>query len=195
MPPPSAYADAVCEVLHTVVNRLQTQHPQALLLISGDSSRVCPSANLPTFTQYVMCHPRDSNILDLFYANTSEAYTSLYLPLLGRSVHNLVHLLPVYKPLVHGQPAVTCMVRKWTDGSYEALRECFKSTVWEELWGAHREDIDSLTDTIMDYISLCVDNTVPTRTAQCFSDSQPWKNLDIKALLKQKKRAFKISRQ
>lgn len=34
--PPSADAAAACELLHSVVSQLQTSHPQALLLISGD---------------------------------------------------------------------------------------------------------------------------------------------------------------
>ena len=56
---------------------------------------------------------------------------------------------------------------------------------------AHGKDIDSLTHCITDYINFCVENTVPTRTVQCFSNNKPWITPDIKALLKEKKRAFK----
>ena len=69
--------------------------------------------------------------------------------------------------------------------------DCFDSTVWEKLCISHGEDIDSLTGCITDYINFCVDNTVPTRTVQCFSNSKPWINPDIKALLKEKKRVFR----
>ena len=82
-------------------------------------------------------------------------------------------------------------VKAWTEESEEALRDCFDSTVWEELCVSHGEDIDSETDCIMDYINFCVDNTVPTRTVRCFSYSKPWINPNIKALLKEKKRAFR----
>lgn len=58
--------------------------------------------------------------------------------------------------------------------------------MWEELCVSHGEDIDSLTGCITDYINLCVDNTV-----RCFSNSKPWINPNIKALLKEKKRAFR----
>lgn len=34
--PPSANTDAACDVLHSVTSSLQTQHPQALFLISWD---------------------------------------------------------------------------------------------------------------------------------------------------------------
>ncbi|TWW71601.1 RNA-directed DNA polymerase from mobile element jockey [Takifugu flavidus] len=38
--------------------------------------------------------------------------------------------------------------------------------------------------------NFCVENTVPTRTVRSFSNSKPWITPDIKALLKEKKRAF-----
>ncbi len=180
--PPSANADAACDVLHSVTGRLQTQHPQALLLISGDFNHASPSSTLPTFTQYVTCCTRDNKILDLFYANTKEAYTSSPLPPLGRSDHNLVHLWPVYKPLVHRQPAVSRTVKRWSDEADEALKDCFDTTVWEELCDSHGEDIDSLTDCITDYINFCVENTVPTRTVRCFSNNKPWISPDMKTL-------------
>lgn len=118
--PPSANGDATCDVLHSAVRRLQTQHPQALLLISGDFNHASPSSTLPKFTQYVTCHTRDNKTLDLFYANTKEAYSSSPLPPLGRSDHSLVLLLPMYKPLVHRHPAVTRTVRRWSEETEEA---------------------------------------------------------------------------
>nr|XP_057907087.1 uncharacterized protein LOC131104187 [Doryrhamphus excisus] len=189
--PPSANADAACDVIHSAVGRLQTQHPQALLLLSGDFNHASPSSTLPTFTQYVTCCTRDNKTLDLCYANTKEAYNSTALPPLGRSDHNLVHLQPVYKPLVRRLPAVSRTVKRWSDEADEALKDCFNTTVWEELFHPHGDDIDSLTDCITDYINFCVENTVPTRTVRCFSNNKPWINPDIKALLKEKKRVFK----
>ncbi|KAI3356195.1 hypothetical protein L3Q82_017177, partial [Scortum barcoo] len=172
------------------VSRLQTQHPDALLLISGDFNHASPSSSLPKFTQYVTCHTRDNKTLDLFYANTKEAYHSLPLPPLGRADHNLVHLLPVYKTLVHRQPAVTRTVKKWSEEAEEALKDCFNTTLWDVFSDAHGEDIDSLTHCLTDYINFCVENTVPTRTVRSFSNSKPWITPDIKALLKEKRRAF-----
>jgi len=98
--------------MHSVVSRLQTQHPQALLLISGDFKHASPSSSLTIFPQYIACHTKDNTTLDLFYANTSETYSSSPLPPFGRSDHNLIHPLPVYKPMVHRQPAVTHAVKR-----------------------------------------------------------------------------------
>ncbi|KAI4878441.1 hypothetical protein NFI96_034387, partial [Prochilodus magdalenae] len=103
------------------------------------------------------------------------------------SDHNLIHLLPVYKPLVHKEPAVTRTVKKWSKETEEALKDCFETTVWEELSDPNGEDIDSLTHCITDYVNFCVENTVTTKTILCFSNNNP----DIKALLKEKKRAFR----
>ena len=105
--PLSANADAAYDTLHSVTSSLQTQHSQTLFLISGDFNHASLSSTLPTFTQYVTCHTRDTKTLDLLYANSKEAYNSSPLPPLGRSDHNLVHLLPVYKPLVNRQPVET----------------------------------------------------------------------------------------
>ena len=63
--------------------------------------------------------------------------------------------------------------------------------MWEELCVSHGEDIDSLTDYVTDYINFFADNTEPTKTVQCFSDSKPWINPDIKAPDKEKKRVFR----
>lgn len=94
-------------------------------------------------------------------------------PPLGRSDHNLVHLLPVYKPLVCRQPATSRTVTTWSDETDEALKDCFETTIWEELCNPHGDDIDSLTDCITDYINFCVENTVPTRTVRCFPNNKP----------------------
>ncbi|TWW76503.1 hypothetical protein D4764_13G0011650 [Takifugu flavidus] len=158
---PSANADAAYDVLLSVVSRLQTQHPDTLLLISGDFDHTSPSSSLPKFTQYVASHTRDNKTLELFYANTKEAHHSLPLPPLGW----------------------------WSEEAEEVLKDCFNSTLWDAFSDAHGEDIDNLTHCITDYINFCV-NTVPTRTVQSFSNSKPWITPDIKALLKEKKRAF-----
>ncbi|KAI3367035.1 hypothetical protein L3Q82_009669 [Scortum barcoo] len=72
----------------------------------------------------------------------------------------------------------------------EALKDCFNTTLWDVFSDAHGEDIDSLTHCLTDYINFCVENTVPTRTVRSFSNSKPWITPDIKALLKEKRRAF-----
>uniref|UniRef100_A0A8C7Z516 Reverse transcriptase domain-containing protein n=1 Tax=Oryzias sinensis TaxID=183150 RepID=A0A8C7Z516_9TELE len=125
------------------------------------------------------------------YANVKDAYASNPLPPLGRSDHNLVHLVPEYKPRAKREPPKKKKsVRAWTDEARERLRDCFQTTDWETLCSSHGDDIDSLTHCITDYISFCVENTVPTRRVRCFSNSKPWVTPELRALLKEKRRAF-----
>ncbi|KAI5089695.1 integrin alpha-L isoform X2 [Silurus meridionalis] len=73
---PSVDGESACDILHSAVNRLLTQSPNALLIISVGFNHATPTSTLPTFTQYVSCHTRDNKTLDLFYASSKEAYTS-----------------------------------------------------------------------------------------------------------------------
>ena len=82
----------------------------------------------------------------------------------------------------------TQAVKTWTEEPEKVLRDCFDSTVWEELCVSHGEDINSFTGCVMDYINLCVDNTVPTGTVRCFQTAH---DPDMKALLKEKKSALR----
>ena len=112
--PPSAKADTASDALLSVTSKLQTQHPQALFLISRDFNHASPPSVLPTYTQYVTCPTRDNKTLDLVYANTKEAYSASPLPPLGRADHNIVHLQPVYKPTVHRQPEEVVHLKRWS---------------------------------------------------------------------------------
>ena len=87
--PPSANPTSASSIVHTTISKLQTQHPSALIIISGDFNHVTLDRVLPTFKQYVSCPTREERTLDLMYANIKDAYISSSLPPLGRSDHNL----------------------------------------------------------------------------------------------------------
>ena len=189
--PPSANPTSACSIVHTTISKLQTQHPSALIIISGDFNHVTLDRVLPTFKQYVSCPTREERTLDLMYANIKDTYISSSLPPLGRSDHNLVHLKPCYVPLVKRKPTTTRTVRRWSGEAYEALQGCFEVTDWPALCESHGEDIDGLTECITDYINFCVDCNVPARTVTCYANNKPWITKDIKAILNEKKRAFR----
>ncbi len=113
--PPSTNPTSVCDVIHSAIARIQTQHSSAFIAISGDFNHVTLAKTLPNFTQYVNCSTREERTLDLMYANVKDAYSSSALPPLGRSDHNLVHLRPSYVSLVKNQPATTRRVRRWAE--------------------------------------------------------------------------------
>lgn len=63
-------------------------------------------------------------------------------------------------------------------------------TDWLALCEPHSEDIDGLTECIMDYITFCTDCIVPTQTVHCYPNKNLWVTKEIKDLLHDKKRAF-----
>ncbi|TWW63627.1 hypothetical protein D4764_03G0006350 [Takifugu flavidus] len=83
--PPTGKANTACDVIHSVTADLQTKHPGAFILITGDFNHASLSSTLPTFHQYVQCSMRDSKTLDLLYANVTSALV-------------LSHLRPLVSP-------------------------------------------------------------------------------------------------
>ena len=77
------------------------------MAISGDFNHATLAPTLPTFKQFVDCPTRENKTLDLLYANVKEAYSSTALPPLERSDRNLIHLRPLYKPLIQWLPMTT----------------------------------------------------------------------------------------
>ena len=98
--PPSADAAVACEVISSAIAKLQTEHPDAFMVITGDFNHASLNNILNNFHQYVDCPTRDNKTLDLLYANAMDAYDATALPPLGKSDHNLVMMTPKYVPLV-----------------------------------------------------------------------------------------------
>ena len=64
--------------------------------------------------------------LDLLYANIKEAYSCTATPPLGRSDHNLVHLLPCNEPLMKRQSPTIKAVREWLEETSAAMQVCLE---------------------------------------------------------------------
>ena len=192
--PPRASAEVACDVIHSAIARLQTQHPDAFTAISGDFNHVTLDSTLPAFHQYVSCPTRKDRTIDLLYANVKDAYNATPLPPLGKSDHNLVSLQPKYIPKVRRQPSTTRSFRSWSSEAEEALRDCFELTDWSVLQDSYGEDIDGVTHCTTDYLNFCMARA-PTRTVRCFPNNKPWITCDVKHLLNRKKKAFKEGNQ
>ncbi|KAI3359074.1 hypothetical protein L3Q82_002565 [Scortum barcoo] len=72
--PPSADAAVACEVISSTTAKLQTDHPDAFMVITGDFNHGSLDKTLNNFHQYVDCPTRDNKTLDLLYANAMDAY-------------------------------------------------------------------------------------------------------------------------
>jgi len=166
--PPLANPITACDVILTVIARLQTPHPSASVVISGDFNHVNMNNTLPTFIQFVSCPT-----IDLLYANVKDAYSSSPLPPLGGSDHNMIHLSPCFESLVKSRPTTSKTVRRWTDEASETLQGCFEVRDWQALCEPHSDDIDGLTEGITGYMNFCVDTIVPARTVSCHPNNKP----------------------
>ncbi|XP_032365422.1 uncharacterized protein LOC116680796 [Etheostoma spectabile] len=108
-----------------------------------------------TWDNVAFHHPRTIpawgvTTLDLLYADIKDEYISSLLPPLGRSDHNLVHLVPDYPPVGTKQQPVERLVKQWSEEVSDRLRDCFETTDWEALCTPHGTDTDSMTKCITD---------------------------------------------
>ena len=53
--PPSADAAVACDLIHSAVAQIQTQHPKEFIVITREFNHVSLDKTLPTFHQYVDC--------------------------------------------------------------------------------------------------------------------------------------------
>lgn len=102
---PTVDSTQAADVVPSSTARLQTLHPEAFIAISRNY--VTMDSTLPKFKQFVDCKTRENKTLDLLYANVKEAYSTIALPPLGKSHHNLVYLKPQCIPAVQQQPVTT----------------------------------------------------------------------------------------
>ena len=190
--PPRAAPTTACDVIHDAVSRIQTQHPEEFIAITGDFNHVSLSSCLTGFVQYVDCPTRGDRTLDLFYANVKEADRAVSLPPLGRSDHSMVYLQPTYRPCVQTLPVTTRSFRKWSPEASDALRDFLDVKDWAVLLEEEEMDIDMdrRVSTITDYINFCRDTVISVRNVRCYTNNKPWITSDIKDLLNQKKRVF-----
>ncbi len=119
--PPSDNVINAWEHINTIMARMQSKYPQALIIILGDFNQTSIHNTLRTFPQYVDCDIKDNKSLDLLYVNVTEAYRSSPLLPLGRSDPNLVYIRSFHVLVMMKQPPVIRTVKKWSELVYEAL--------------------------------------------------------------------------
>ena len=74
------------------------------------------------YFQHIKCATQKDHILDQCYTNVKDAYTSVSLPPLGRSDHNIVKLIPRYRPLVQREPTVAQTIKEWSGDAVQNLK-------------------------------------------------------------------------
>ena len=146
--------------------------------------------NLPKFSQFVTCSTRLEKNLDLFYCNIKQSYKCQKLPAIGKSDHNMLHMLPSYKQKLKSVKAITKDVKVWDSKNIENLKACFDWTNWE-VFLSNENNLDYITDVISSYILFCVDCNIPSKTIKIYGNSKPWVNKELRSKFKEKSIALK----
>ncbi|GFR91965.1 Pol-like protein [Elysia marginata] len=145
---------------------------------------------LPKYELYVDMPTRGNRTLDLCYGNVPGVYKTKRLPQLGNSDHCMVSLLPKYRFKLKTLKVHKKCVTIWNENACESLKGCFASTDWFVSINAC-DNIDDLVDTVSSYINFCVDTVTEKKEVKCYPNNKPWVSKELKALLNEKKKAFK----
>ena len=118
-----------------------------------------------------------------------DGFTSRNMSKLGRSDHNMVHMLPVYRQRIKSEPKIKKTIKVWSPEVEETLKDCFASTDWDVLTRGETS-LDTKTEIVTDYINWCNDLVVPEKTVTVYPNTKPWVTKDIRSVLREKEEAF-----
>ena len=185
---------ALCE-LYQAISEQQTAHPDGFTILAGDFNHADLKTFLPQLHQHVDFPTRGDNTLDLVYTTHKGAYKASPLPHIGLSDHITVMLIPAYRPRVKVTKPVQKQVRVWPEGASSALQDCFDTTDWEMFKQAathnNLTDIQEYTDTVISYISKCIDDVTHTKTIIIRANQKPWLTGDVYRLLGARDNAYR----
>jgi hypothetical protein len=120
---------------------------------------------MPNFHHHVSLATRDDIVLDHCYSIHKQAYKALPRPPLGKSDHDSVLLLPVYKQKLKQEIPVTRSGEKWSPESEIILQDCFNSADWN-MFQDSDDNINKITTSVSGFIRKC---KVPR-----FPNQKPW---------------------
>ena len=175
--------------MQSVLGRKKT--PDSVVLITGDFNH-CVMNHLPNFYQYIDCHTRNDTTIDLCYGNVEAAYNSTAHAGLGKSDHNIIHMIPKYRSKLKTIKPTKKIVTIWTNENIEHLQHEFESTDWDMFIDSCL-DLDELNDTVTDYINFCEDKVSQKHRKEvvCYPNSKPWVTKELKEAILAKNNAFR----
>ena len=188
--PDKTVAKAGSQELSSIIHELEVDSPDAFIVINGDFNHGSLKRPGSSYYQHVDCPTRGEATLDLCYSNVRDAYTATQLPNLGAADHDLVLLLPKYRPIVQRLKPRVINVKQWSPEVDDRLQDCFNNTDWSVFIDSS-SDIDELTETVSSYIKFCEDLIVPSKKVKCYSNNKPWITKDVKQIINQKKDAYR----
>ena len=186
---PKADARVAAGVIRRAVQKQETQCPESVHLIAGDFNHCRLNKALPNYRQYVICKTCGDSTIDLCYGNIPKAYKSRPMPSLGRSVHNLIHLLPLYHQKLKSSKPITRQTKVWSLEATETLNGCFDCMDWDVMLTS--ASLDEQVETITAYVRFCVEMLIPTKVVKTYPNNKPWVTKGIADVLKRRQEAFR----
>ena len=112
-------------------NTALTRSPDNPVFILGDFNNCDLAHDIPTLYQYIDCPTRGARTLDLCFGNIPDAYRALCRAPLGKSDHNVIHLLSKYRVKIKREHPTVKEVQVWDERCQDMLQGCFGITDWE----------------------------------------------------------------
>lgn len=193
--PPNADVKQAMGELYNTLSPLQTAHPDAFHIVAGDFNKAKLKSVLPHFYQHVTCATRGNNTLDHLYTNIKNAYIAAPLPHIGSSDHLTILLKPAYRSRVRQEPPVVKDIRVWPQEAIPSLQGCFECTQWsifkEAATSGDCVNLEEYTETVLGFISKCIDDVTVTKTVKLRSTDKPWFTSKFRSLLRHRDAAFR----
>ncbi|GFR58184.1 hypothetical protein ElyMa_005354600 [Elysia marginata] len=189
---PDANKQHASKQIADVTNYLLDKSPDSVVLITRDFNHQTLEHDLPTFHQYIDCPTRGDATLDVCYGNIAEAYKCRLLPQLGKSDHNMIHLMPKYRPLLKREKPRKKEVNTWSEDCGKKLRSCFECPDWEIFIGPYHDlDLEELNDTVTECIEFCENLVIEKKDIFVYNNTKPWPRKELRKALLEKSIAFR----
>ncbi|KAK2836723.1 hypothetical protein Q7C36_014592 [Tachysurus vachellii] len=186
---PDAKASIAMKELSSAINKLQTVHPDGVVIVAGDFNHCNLRSVLPKFQQNVSCFTRTLDHVHIHIqvctrTSVAEAYRVTPLPHLGQSDHLLLFLLPEYSPVI-----------RCVKPTIRTVKQQFSHTDWSEFASQAMTDsftnINTYTNAVLDLINSCVDRMTRLKNIRVFPNQKPGMNQEVRLLLKACNTAFR----
>jgi hypothetical protein len=138
---------------------MEHKFPNSAIMMLGDFNQ--QPLKLPNHYCQVVTKPtRKDRIIDKCYINIQNAYNYCHqLGRLGNSDHNVMQLLPTYRPKSTHKPKIV-QKRDYKDENIDNLRACLDLTDWS-VFIDKTDDIDRQVNAFNDYLAFCTDLYIP----------------------------------
>ena len=178
-----AAGEWIADAYHSAIARSSDQP----IFILGDFNKLELNDHLPGQFQYIDVKTRLNTTLDKCYGNIENAFASRSRPAIGKSDHNVIHLLPKYRQKVKTEKPKKLERQIWDNETIEELQTCFETTDWDIFLS--NDNPDEMVESVTSYMNFCVQSTVKTKTVKSYANDKPWINKDLKQCLHEKKLA------